>query len=100
MKRSLWKEALGDEYESPSQFYNANIQKNAVTPVGVDGTASRPSGRQLQFEQPDETEPDENIQMLADFIKKGKRTNEEPDHYMDLPNTAPPESGKCFKNVI
>lgn len=85
---------MGDEYESPSQYYGLNIQRSTVNPVtAVDAGPSRPSGRQLNYEPPDETEADENIKMLADFIKKGKRNNNEPDHYVDLPNTAPPESG-------
>lgn len=91
---------MGDDYESPSQYYGLNIQRNTVTPAVVDASSSRPSGRQLNYEPPDETEADENIKMLADFIKKGKQDNNEPNHYVDLPNTAPPESGKFVQNKI
>lgn len=91
IKRNFWKSALGDDYESPSQCYAAIMQKNVTN--ANDSIVSRPSGRQLNFESQAETEADANIQMLADFINKGKQVNTETVPYADLPNTAPPESG-------
>lgn len=97
IKRNLWKEALGDEYESPSQCYNVNMQQAGPAPVSVpnlnDSIAPRASGRQLHYDSPEEPEADENIQMLADLIKKNKENNTEHVQYVELPNTAPPESG-------
>lgn len=55
---------------------------------------SRP--RTLHFDSPAEDEADENIQMLADFINKGKRSSSDHAQYVDLPNTAPPDSGLFF----
>lgn len=91
----MWKEALGDEYESPSQCYRANLQPEATNAMAhkTDNAYGRPAPRQLEYELPAETEADENIQMLADFINKGKRDNNEFVQYVDLPNTAPLESG-------
>lgn len=57
--------------------------------------ASRPSGRHLSFESPTESEADDNIRMLAEFIHKGKQGNSETVPYIDLPNTAQTESGWC-----
>lgn len=68
------------------------MQQNVV-PNANDSIASRPSGRHLNFESQAETEADDNIRMLADFIKQGKQGNSETVPYVDLPNTAPPESG-------
>lgn len=49
---------------------------------------------------PGETEADNNIQALADFIEQGKQGNNEPTHYVDLPNTAPlVESGLYKENL-
>lgn len=93
-RRNFWKSALGDEYESPSQCYTTNVQKN-VAPSANDSIASRPSGKHLNFESQAETEADDNIRMLADFIKQGKQGNSETVSYVDLPNTAPPDSGSC-----
>ncbi|XP_055297166.1 DNA topoisomerase 2-binding protein 1-A [Sitodiplosis mosellana] len=94
VKRSLWKEALGDEYESPSQCYNSNIQPD-VSHVN-DSVVSRPTGRVLNYDQPGtsgETEADEHIQALADFISKGKQGNDQQQQqYADVPNTATFES--------
>lgn len=103
IKRNLWKEALGDEYESPSQCYNANMQNETAhtseTVVATRSTAH--TGRQLHFDSPAETEADQNIKMLADFINKGKRNSNDHAQYVDLPNTAPPESGLfTFLNLI
>lgn len=88
---------MGDEYESPSQCYRANLQPEPpnVLPDKNDNAFGRPAPRQLEYESPAETEADENIQMLADFISKGKRENNECVQYADLPNTAPLESGVC-----
>lgn len=69
------------------------MQKNAA-PSANDSIASRPSGRHLNFESQAETEADDNIRMLADFIKQGKQgKNSETVSYVDLPNTALAESG-------
>lgn len=87
----MWKEALGDEYESPSQCYTANMQPHTNESVATRSTAI--SGRQLQFDSPAESDAEENIQMLADFINRGKQDNNDHAHYADLPNTAPAESG-------
>lgn len=97
VKRSLWKAALGDEYESPSQYYSVNMQPT-VSHIN-DTVAPRPTGRALTYEQPGETEADKNIQALADFIKQGKKGNNEPAHYADLPNTAPFESGLFNQHI-
>lgn len=100
VKRSLWKEALGDEYESPSQCYNSNMQQD-VSHVN-DSVVSRPTGRVLSYDQPNtsgDTEVDANIKALADFINKGKEGNDrQQHHYIDLPNTAPLESGWSNRN--
>lgn len=86
---------MGDEYESPSQCYNSNTHQD-VSHVN-DSVVSRPTGRALTYEQPAEsgdTEVDANIQALADFITKSKQGNDRQQHqYVDLPNTAPHESG-------
>lgn len=37
---------------------------------------------------------------LADFINKGKQGNSETVSYVDLPNTAPPESGLCVYFIM
>lgn len=84
---------MGDEYESPSQCYTANMQKNVTS--ANDSIASRPSGRHLNFESQTETEVDDNIRKLAEFINKGKQGNSETVPYIDLPNTAQTESGLC-----
>lgn len=68
-----------------------NIQADARVNETV---ATRSTGRKLQYDPPAETEPDENIQALADFINKNKEHNNEPDHYADVPNSMPPDSGK------
>lgn len=93
VRRNFWKSALGDDYESPSHCYTVSMQQN-VTDVS-DSITSRPSGRQLNFESAAESEADDNIRMLADFINKGKQENSETVPYVDLPNTAPPDSGLC-----
>lgn len=95
VKRNMWKSALGDEYESPSQCYAANMQQNVT--IANDSIATRPSGRHLNFDTPAESEADDNVRMLADFINKGKQGNSETVPYVDLPNTAPPESGLCWR---
>lgn len=87
----MWKEALGDEYESPSQCYTMNMQHD--TRVN-DSVVSRPiHGRTLQYDPPVETETDAHIQALADLCNK-KQDNHEPEQYVDYPNTMPADSGK------
>lgn len=72
-KRRFWKNALGDEYESPSQSYNTTIYTQAS-----DATqAPEPStSRKLTFDNSAaETDADKNIQKLADLIKnRGKES--------------------------
>lgn len=57
----------------------------------------------LTYEQPaasGDTEVDANIQALADFITKGKQGNDRQQHqYVDLPNTAPHESGMLINQL-
>lgn len=95
LTRRMWKEALGDEYESPSQCYNSNIEQDA-SHVN-DSVVSRQTGRVLNFEEPatsEDTEADKHIQALADLISKGKQDNDrQQQQYADVPNTAPHESG-------
>lgn len=70
------------------------MQQNAAN--ANDSVASRPSGRQLHYDTTAETEADgaEAIQILEDMINKGKQANNsETIPYVDLPNTAPPDSG-------
>lgn len=96
LTRRMWKEALGDEYESPSQCYNSNMEHD-VSKVNETVT-SRHTGRVLHFEEPgalEDTEADKHIQALTDLISKGKQDNDrQQQQYADVPNTAPHESGK------
>lgn len=57
---------------------------------------TRPTGRVLTYEQHGDTEADANIQALADLIKRNREENNEQIPFIDLPNTAPPESGKSI----
>lgn len=98
LTRRMWKEALGDEYESPSQCYNSNMERD-VSHVN-ESVVARHTGRVLTFEEPGtsgDTEADKHIQALADLISKGKQDNDRQQHqYADVPNTAPHESGTIF----
>lgn len=69
-----------------------NIQSD--TRVNDTAATGRSTGRKLQYDTPVEAEADANIQALADFIKKNKQQNNEPDHYTDIPNSMPADSGK------
>lgn len=81
---------LGDDYESPSQCYAGNTQD-----VSAINDSIRPSGRQLNYEEPEtNTEVDRNIQKLQDFIKNRNPTENDYASNEPLPHTEPPESGK------
>lgn len=90
-KRRFWKDALGDEYESPSACYNANTQ---VTQVNDTSIASHATGRQLTFESPNEAEADRNLQKLNEFINNRQTTDNDQMHNVVLPETGATESGK------
>lgn len=69
-----------------------------------DSMVARPTGRVLTFEEPGapgDTEADEHIQALADFISKGKQANDrQQQQYDDVPNTIPHESGNIYMCMI
>lgn len=65
---------------------------NTQHDVSAVNDSIRPTGRHLEFDPPDESEADRNIQKLADFIKN--RNQDDDASYDALPNTVPPESGK------
>lgn len=90
MKRRFWKDALGDEYESPSQCYTANTQK--FTQINETGASLAP--RTLTFEGNDESEADRNLKKLDDFIKNRKAEENHPVQNKLLPDTELPDSGK------
>lgn len=60
---------------------------------------ARPAGRMLSYDPQGETEADQNIKALADLINKNKEGNNEPLNYVDLPNTAPPDSGNLCRKL-
>lgn len=53
----------------------------------------RATSRVLTYDQSGETETEDPARALAAFIKQSKETKNEPIQYVDLPNTAPPDSG-------
>lgn len=91
-KRRFWKNALGDEYESPSACYNTNTQD--VTQVNDTSFASHATGRQLTFEPPNEDEADRNLQKLNEFINNRQTTDNDQMHNVVLPQIGVTESGK------
>lgn len=96
-KRRFWKNVLGDQYESPSQCYEASSTQEI--PCTQLNDSIRPTGRQLNYEPeggpnaPDESEADRNIQKLADFIKNRKDVDDDYGNHVALPNTVPTDTG-------
>lgn len=92
-KRRFWKNALGDDYESPSQCMSANTQATiantpAFTQVNSTINATMP-GRQLVFDTQAANAnlvADANIQKLDDFIKNREKAANIPER---IPDTAP-----------
>lgn len=72
-KRRFWQNALGDEYESPTQCFNTTISTQVTDTQAPDPSTSR----RLNFENlTTETDADKKIQELADLIKnRGKEVH-------------------------
>lgn len=61
-KRKFWKEALGDQYESPSQCYTANTQALQTTCMDTSTVADTPARA--------DPEHDTNMQKLTALINR------------------------------